>query len=109
MFLFLGAALVCRCAEGATATIEYCLKVDTNNVQGVELRVLGELLMNVELLEAEKPTQMDNEFENVEVDSDGQIVIRNARFNTRVRASNQVSNVFISLCSVALSVLTTRT
>ncbi len=85
--------------------IENCLKVDTDNLQDVELHVLGELLMNVELLEAEKTIQMENDFESVEVDGDGQIIIQNARFNTRVRASNQV------MCSIPLapSVLTTCT
>ncbi|KAI0749051.1 P-loop containing nucleoside triphosphate hydrolase protein [Fomes fomentarius] len=80
------------CAEKAMVAIENCLKVDTDNLQDVELHVLGELLMNVELLEAEKTIQMENDFENVEVDGDGQIIIQNARFNTRVRASNQTTD-----------------
>ena len=62
----------------------------TENLQDAELQCLAELMMNVELLEAARPTHMDSEYEHVEMDGDGQLVVRNARFNTRVRPSKQV-------------------
>lgn len=33
---------------------------------------------------------MENEFDGVDIDADGQLVIRNSRYNTRVRKSKQV-------------------
>ena len=65
-------------------------KVSTRNLPETELRCLAGLLTNVELLEAKRPTQVENEFENVGVDEDGHVVIHNARYNTRVRRSKQV-------------------
>ena len=65
------------------------------------MRCLADLLANVELLDAEKPTKVDGEFENIELDAEGHVVIRNARYNTRVRRSKQVCLPLFrrSLCS----------
>ena len=78
-------------AESSTDALATAPKVDTNNLPKPHLRCLAELVTNVALLEAEKPTQAENEFEGVVLDSDGQLVIQNARYNTRVRRSKQVS------------------
>ncbi|TFK82323.1 P-loop containing nucleoside triphosphate hydrolase protein, partial [Polyporus arcularius HHB13444] len=80
-------------AQHSFSAIQYAAKVQTRNLQDAELRCLSELVMNVELLEAERPTHMENEFEHVEMDGDGQLRVRNARFNTRVRPSRQTSVV----------------
>ncbi|RPD58077.1 P-loop containing nucleoside triphosphate hydrolase protein [Lentinus tigrinus ALCF2SS1-7] len=80
-------------AQDSSSEIDYAAKVYTQNLKDAELRCLAELIMNVELLEVAKPTHMENEFERVEVDADGQLVIRNARFSNRVRASKQTSVV----------------
>ncbi|KAM5545226.1 hypothetical protein V8D89_001337 [Ganoderma adspersum] len=68
-------------------------KVDTDNLPKPHLQCLAELVTNVALLDAEKPTQAENEFEGVVLDSDGQLVIQNARYNTRVRRSKQTAVV----------------
>ncbi|KAI1783492.1 P-loop containing nucleoside triphosphate hydrolase protein [Ganoderma leucocontextum] len=78
-------------AEASTDPLRAALKVDTNNVPNPHLQCLAELVTNVALLEAEKPTQADNEFEDVVLDEYGQLVIQNARYNTRVRRSKQTT------------------
>ena len=70
--------------------MEYCAKVDTRNLQASELQCLTGLILNVELLDAGKPTKMENEFDDIEVGPDGQLLVRNARYNTRLRPSKQV-------------------
>lgn len=87
-----------RLAQHSFSAIQYAAKVQTRNLQDVELRCLSELVMNVELLEAERPTHMENEFEHAEMDGDGQLRVRNARFNTRVRPSRQVCSCHSLLC-----------
>lgn len=77
-------------AETSTDALYAALKVDTNNLPTSHLQCLAELVTNIALLEAEKPTQAENEFEGVMLDGDGQLVIQNARYNTRVRRSKQV-------------------
>ena len=47
-------------------------------------------MLNVELVEADKPTQVENDFDKIELGTDGHLVLRNARFKTRVRGSAQV-------------------
>ena len=78
-------------AETSADALAAAPKVDTNNLPKPHLRCLAELVTNVALLDAEKPTLAENEFEGVVLDSDGQLVIQNARYNTRVRRSKQVS------------------
>ncbi|KAI0712798.1 P-loop containing nucleoside triphosphate hydrolase protein [Cerioporus squamosus] len=84
--------------QHSLSEIEYTPKVHTRNLQDADLRCLSELVMNVELLEAGRPTHMENEFEHVEMDEDGQLVIRNARFNNRVRPSKQTSVFLETAC-----------
>ena len=79
-----------RLARDSISEVRGAAKVCTKNLQDAELQCLSELMMNVELLEAARPTHMDSEFEHVEMDGDGPLVVRNARFNTRVRPSKQV-------------------
>ncbi|KAH9888514.1 hypothetical protein C8Q73DRAFT_655707 [Cubamyces lactineus] len=76
-------------AEDSIDEIYNALKVNTSLLAHSHLVCLSQLLWNVELLEGERPTQMENEFDGVEEGEDGQLVIRNARYNTRVRRSGQ--------------------
>ena len=85
-------------AETSLEAIRYAAKVYTGNLQPAELQCLAEQMANVELLEAGKPAKMENEFDSVSVGQDGELVIANARFNTRVRASKQV-RAGLSCCS----------
>ena len=77
-------------AESSLDALDCASKVDTSNLSGVHLQCLAGLMKNVALLEAEKPTRMENDFEDVVLDGDGQLVILNERYNTRVRRSKQV-------------------
>lgn len=78
-------------ATESSKEVHYAVKVDTRNLPDSHLACLSRLLLNVELLEGGRPTEMENEFDGVDVDADGQLVIRNARYNTRVRKSKQVN------------------
>ncbi|OSC98823.1 P-loop containing nucleoside triphosphate hydrolase protein [Trametes coccinea BRFM310] len=78
-------------AEDSSKEVSLALKIRTSHLEDSHLQCLSRLLLNVELLEAERPTLMDNEFDGVDVGADGQLTIRNARFNTRVRRSKQTS------------------
>ncbi|KAI0827617.1 P-loop containing nucleoside triphosphate hydrolase protein [Trametes gibbosa] len=78
-------------AEVSGKQVNCAARVDTKNLPDSHLVCLSQLLLNVELLEAERPTQQANEFDSVEIDLEGNIVIRNARYSTRVRRSNQTS------------------
>ncbi|KAI9063954.1 hypothetical protein FKP32DRAFT_1611566 [Trametes sanguinea] len=71
--------------------VSFALKVRTRHLEDAHLGCLSRLLLQVELLEAERPTLMENEFDDVDIGADGQLIIRNARFNTRVRRSKQTS------------------
>ncbi|KAI1783950.1 P-loop containing nucleoside triphosphate hydrolase protein [Ganoderma leucocontextum] len=81
-------------AEASTDALYAALKVDTDNLPKPHLQCLAELVTNVALLEAEKPTQAENEFEDVVLDGDGELVIQNARYNTHVRRSTQTALIF---------------
>ena len=70
--------------------IDKTLKVDTRNLSSPQLACLGQLITNVELLEAELPTQVDNDFEHVKQHGKNEVVLRNARFKTKIRESGQV-------------------
>ncbi|KAI0350750.1 hypothetical protein OH77DRAFT_1001735 [Trametes cingulata] len=45
--------------------------------------------MNAELLDDDKPTEYENDFEKVEVDTEGILVLHNKRFTTKVRKSDR--------------------
>ena len=77
-------------AETSLDALDYASKVDTSTLPDAHLQCLAGLMKNVALLEAEKPTRMENDFEDVALDGDGQLVILNERYNTRVRRSKQV-------------------
>ena len=72
--------------------MEKALKVDTHNLSTAQLACLGQLITNVELLEAELPTQVDNDFEHVKQHgkNKNEVILRNARFKTKIRESGQV-------------------
>ena len=72
--------------------IDKTLKVDTRNLSSPQLACLGQLITNVELLEAELPTQVDNDFEHVKQHgkNKNEVILRNARFKTKIRGSGQV-------------------
>ncbi|CDO72676.1 hypothetical protein BN946_scf184985.g96 [Trametes cinnabarina] len=78
-------------AKDSFQEVSCALRVRTRLLEDSHLECLSQLLLNVELLEAERPTQMNNEFDGVEIDTDGRLAIRNSRFNTRVRRSKQTS------------------
>lgn len=64
--------------------------MDTRYLPQHHLGCLAQLVLNVALLEKDKPTVADNDFKNIAVNSRGEVVLHNERFKTRVRASRQV-------------------
>ncbi|RPD58061.1 P-loop containing nucleoside triphosphate hydrolase protein [Lentinus tigrinus ALCF2SS1-7] len=83
----LKAWLLACVAEKAIDQIAKVVKVDTGAIPARDLACLSQLVLNVELLDADKPTFVDNEFDTIGMGSDGHAVLRNARYKTRVRAS----------------------
>ncbi|KAK0476950.1 P-loop containing nucleoside triphosphate hydrolase protein [Armillaria novae-zelandiae] len=55
--------------------------------QSKVLECLGHLVSQVDVLERAKPTEMSNDFTEVNQDSSGQLSLYNSRFKTRVRGS----------------------
>ncbi|KAI1784394.1 P-loop containing nucleoside triphosphate hydrolase protein [Ganoderma leucocontextum] len=90
---WLSACLAEKCIEA----IAKAAKVDTRHLPQHQLACLARLVLNVELLEKDKPTFFEkdkptffeNDFEAVSVNSHGHVVLHNERFKTRVRASRQ--------------------
>ncbi|EIW59192.1 uncharacterized protein TRAVEDRAFT_122448 [Trametes versicolor FP-101664 SS1] len=80
-------------ATGALKEVRCARTIDTRNLPDPHLACLSQLILNVELLEGERSSTAEGEIEGVEVGVDGQLVIQNARFNTRVRRSKQTSIV----------------
>ncbi|KAI0644849.1 P-loop containing nucleoside triphosphate hydrolase protein [Trametes meyenii] len=78
-------------AAESVAQIRAARKVDTSLLDESHLACLSKLFLNVELLEAQRPTQTDTQFDGVAADKDGRLIIQNARYKTRVRKSTQTS------------------
>ncbi|PBK86105.1 hypothetical protein ARMGADRAFT_941008 [Armillaria gallica] len=60
------------------------------------LECLGHLLSQADILECAKPTEISNDFTDVNKDSNGQWQLYNSRFRTRVRDSRQLSILLIT-------------
>ncbi|KAM5545183.1 hypothetical protein V8D89_001294 [Ganoderma adspersum] len=82
---WLSACLAERCINA----IMKAAKVDTRYLPQHHLGCLAQLVLNVALLEKDKPTVADNDFKDIAVNSRGEVVLHNERFKTRVRASRQ--------------------
>lgn len=54
-------------------------------------------MANIDLLDQQKPSEMQNDFTDIEMGDDG-LVLRNARFKTRVRASETV--IILTQCGL---------
>ncbi|TBU59568.1 P-loop containing nucleoside triphosphate hydrolase protein [Dichomitus squalens] len=78
-------------AESSPDALDSASKVETTNLPDVHLQCLADLMTNIVLLEAERPTHIENDFEDVTLDEDGQLVITNERYSNRVRRSKQTS------------------
>ncbi|TBU26537.1 P-loop containing nucleoside triphosphate hydrolase protein, partial [Dichomitus squalens] len=76
-------------SEKCITAIQKAAKIDTRHLPQHQLSCLSQLILNIELLEADKPTGYENDFEDVGLDGEGQVVLQNARFKTRVRKSRQ--------------------
>ncbi|PBK86038.1 P-loop containing nucleoside triphosphate hydrolase protein [Armillaria gallica] len=57
------------------------------------IKCLGHLVSQVNILERAKPTEMSNDFTEVNQGSSGRLLLHNSRFKTRVRASPQLKVV----------------
>ncbi|KAH9925856.1 P-loop containing nucleoside triphosphate hydrolase protein, partial [Epithele typhae] len=77
-------------AHTSCELIRDALKVDTRNLPAAALTCLAVQYASVERVEALRPTQTEGEVEEAQFDEEGRLVVRNKRFKTRVRASEQV-------------------
>ncbi|KAH9921368.1 P-loop containing nucleoside triphosphate hydrolase protein [Amylocystis lapponica] len=85
---WISACLAERCID----LVQGAARIDTKRLRLAELECLGRLVNNVELLEAQKPEQMENEFSGVDLIGD-HLVLQNSRYKTRVRRSEETSIV----------------
>ena len=81
---------VCSIAEKTAASIRTSAKVDTRRLRSHELACLAQLVLNVELVEATKPTAVDGEFVSTLKAGKEGLALVNARFKSRVRRSDKV-------------------
>ncbi|PIL32978.1 hypothetical protein GSI_05096 [Ganoderma sinense ZZ0214-1] len=87
--LCLRAWLSARIASECTREIQREPKVDTRHLTGPQLACLSQLVLNVELLDAERPTRVENDFDAIKVTDKCSVTLRNARFKSKVRKSGQ--------------------
>ena len=80
----------CSIAEKTATTIRTSAKVDTRRLRPHELACLAQLVINVELVEATKPTAVDGEFVSTLKAGKEGLALVNARFKSRVRKSDKV-------------------
>ncbi|KAI0800454.1 P-loop containing nucleoside triphosphate hydrolase protein [Fomes fomentarius] len=64
-------------------------KADTRALHQHQLYCLAQLVVNVELVQADQPTRVENDFDKIEFDADGKLILRSARYKSRVRSSAQ--------------------
>ncbi|KAG7439209.1 uncharacterized protein BT62DRAFT_914297, partial [Guyanagaster necrorhizus] len=57
------------------------------------IECLGRLLLEANILERIKPTEISNDFTEININTNGQLHLHNSRFNTRVRAGRQLAVV----------------
>ncbi|KAH9921366.1 P-loop containing nucleoside triphosphate hydrolase protein [Amylocystis lapponica] len=79
-------------SERCIDLVQGAAKVDTKRLRLAELECLGRSVNNIELLEAQKPQQMKNEFRRV-TEVKHELILENARYKSRVRKSGQTSVV----------------
>ena len=77
-------------AEKVAASIRTSAKVDTRKLRPHELACLAQLVLNVELVEASKPTAADGEVVTTSKSGKDGLALVNARFKSRVRKSSKV-------------------
>lgn len=93
-------------AQACTGEVAWGNKVNTSqHLSKEQLDCLGRLARNIDMLEAQRPNQLANEFEHVERD-EGKVLVRNSRFNNRVRPSRQVSRSLACRRSNSFNILT---
>ncbi|THV03704.1 hypothetical protein K435DRAFT_270038 [Dendrothele bispora CBS 962.96] len=87
--LCLRAWLSARIAQECRYQIESTTKVNTRNVEKNTLQCLGELLKQTDLLSKALPKETASEYDDFLKDGDGNYMLTNSRFKTRVRPSSQ--------------------
>ncbi|PBK86089.1 P-loop containing nucleoside triphosphate hydrolase protein [Armillaria gallica] len=74
-----------------TSTVALIKPIETRWLKREVLECLDHLLSQADILERAKPTEISNDFTEVNKDSSGQLQLYNSRFRTRVRNSPQLS------------------
>ncbi|KAI0800445.1 hypothetical protein C8Q74DRAFT_414277 [Fomes fomentarius] len=87
--LALKAWLLACIADHTLHKIAAYARVNTRHLHAHQLSYLAQQVINAELVEADKPKRVDNDFDQIHVNKKGDLVLRNARFKTRVRKSAQ--------------------
>ncbi|KAI0359312.1 P-loop containing nucleoside triphosphate hydrolase protein [Trametes cingulata] len=87
--LHLRAWLTACLAATLHTAVMHARKLRTQVLHASHLSCLALQVMNVELLESDKPTHYDNDFAKVERTKRGDLVLHNTRFKTKVRRSKQ--------------------
>ncbi|KAI0343425.1 P-loop containing nucleoside triphosphate hydrolase protein [Trametopsis cervina] len=78
------------CANADLLALRGASYVDTRleSLNSQQLHCLGEMILCAELLEAQRPSRFENDFDSIKDDGDG-LTVTNARFKNRIRASAQ--------------------
>ncbi|KAL7277493.1 hypothetical protein ACG7TL_008414 [Trametes sanguinea] len=87
--LCLRAWLTACIGSKSSERLEASAKLRTEHLRVAHIECLAVVAMNVELLEAKKPTKRENEFSRVDILKGRKLLLHNARYQTRVRKSRQ--------------------
>ncbi|KAG5734510.1 hypothetical protein E4T56_gene5962 [Termitomyces sp. T112] len=87
--LGLRAWLAACVAENNPSALNSAVRLDTNFLSPQEITFLAELVRQTHVLDRAKPKERSGEFTNFHLGLDGTLILRNARYKTRVRRGNQ--------------------
>ncbi|KAI0782959.1 hypothetical protein C8Q75DRAFT_489128 [Abortiporus biennis] len=86
----LRAWLAAKVAETEWRRIQLLPRLDTRMLPKKHIDCISSLARNIEVRKYIQPTFLENEFDSIEL-TEGRLVVRNARFKTRIRASAKTS------------------
>ncbi|THH13352.1 hypothetical protein EW146_g6849 [Bondarzewia mesenterica] len=102
-------AIACRAIVARRGSLAHIPKLDTSNLTRKVLATLGDLAKRVQLLNAMKPLVQENNFCGFKLTKDGDALVTNLRFKTRVRKSEQTSVELVTAGGAVYSGRATRT
>ncbi|KAH8115120.1 hypothetical protein DFH11DRAFT_1591562 [Phellopilus nigrolimitatus] len=75
--------------------INSCVAAETSRLSAMHFKIIFQMLNEVHRMDAAKSRTVDNDFSAVQHTKDGQVVIHNERFKTRVRQSETTKVVLV--------------